>query len=86
MYMPIDKYDPYIDLAASIVLHNIKRYISAANHYKKYKDTKDLYELDELKRWFYSDRFKLYCSIHPDRIMEHIKKELSNDTKSKKDN
>lgn len=83
--MPIDKYDPYLDLASSIVLHNIKRYISAANHYRKYKDTKDLYELDELKRWFYSDRFKLYCSIHPDRIMEYIKKELSHDSKSQND-
>lgn len=84
--MPTDKYDPYIELAASIVIHNVKRYISAAKHYAKYQDTNDLYEMDELKRWFYSDRFRLYCSIHPDRIIEHIKKELSNDTKSQSDN
>lgn len=75
----IDKYDPYIELASEIVSHNIKRYISAAKRLHEYRDTKALYEMHEIERWFYSDRFRLYCRIHPDRIMEYIKKELKQD-------
>lgn len=74
----LDRYDPYVQLASEIVLHNVKRYISAGKHYKKYGDADDLYEMKEIERWFYSDRFKLYCNIHPDHIMQYIKKELSN--------
>ena len=87
--MPIDLYDPYIELASEIVLHNFKSYISAAKRYKKYHKATDLYEMEELKRWFYSDKFPLYCKIHPDQIMKAIQKELSNgntDSKRKKNN
>lgn len=81
----IDKYDPYIELASEIVLHNIKRYIAAGKHYRKYRDSKDIYEMNEINRWFYSDKFNLYCRIHPDRIMEYIRKELSNDNETEKE-
>lgn len=77
--MSIDKYDPYIELASEIVLHNFKRYISAATRFKKYQKESDLYEMMEIKRWFYSDKFPLYCKIHPDQIMKAIQKELKND-------
>ena len=90
MFMLIDQYDPYITLASEIVLHNFKRYISAAKRYSKYHKETDLYEMEELKRWFYSDKFPLYCTIHPDQIMKAIQKELSKnwntDSKRKKDN
>lgn len=89
MYMPIDKYDPYVELASEIVLHNFKSYISAAKRYRKYNKASDLYEMEELKRWFYSDKFPLYCKIQPDQIMKAIQKELSKngntDSKRKKD-
>lgn len=74
----LDQYDPYVQLASEIVLYNVKRYISAGKHYRKFGDPDDIYEMKEIERWFYSDRFKLYCHIHPDRIMEYIRKELSN--------
>lgn len=83
--MSIDKFDPYIELASAIVLHNYKRYISAAKRFKKYQKESDLYEMQEIKRWFYSDKFRLYCSIHPDQIMKAIQKELS-DNAIKKQN
>lgn len=89
MFMLIDQNDPYIALASEIVLHNFKRYISAAKRYRKYNKATDLYEMEELKRWFYSDKFPLYCKIHPDQIMKAIQKELTKDgntnSKRKKD-
>lgn len=75
----IDKNDPYMELASTIVLKAIEDYIKSARSYrisKSYKDRKIMYDY---KKWFYSSRFKLYCSIHPDRIMEHIRKELAKD-------
>lgn len=72
----IDRYDPYMELAARIVLHNIDDYISAARRYHLYQDYKDMEIMNDLEKWFYSDRFKLYCKIHPDRIMKHIREEV----------
>lgn len=72
----IDQYDPYIELASKIVLHNIDDYIAAAQRYHRDRDYKDLKIMNDLQEWFYSDRFKLYCKIHPDRIMKHIREEV----------
>ena len=77
--MAIDKYDPYVELASLIVIHNIDDYISTYRRFMKKRRDSDLYVLKELHRWFYSNRFKLYCNIHPDRIMAHIRKELNLD-------
>ena len=72
----IDRYDPYIELASRIVLHNIDDYIAAARRYHNYGDYKDLKIMNDLQDWFYSDRFKLYCKIHPDRIMQYLRAEV----------
>lgn len=78
-----DLYDPYVELASEIVLRNINDYISTYKRYQKRRMEKDLYILKDLERWFYSDRFKLYCSIHPDVIMKAIKRRLNEDSNKK---
>ena len=72
----IDSQDPYMELASIIVTQNIHDYIYHATQYQIYHINKHLYEMQGIKRFFYSDRFKLYCNIHPDHIMDYIEKEI----------
>ena len=77
------EFDPYIELASEIVLHGFRDYISTAKRYKKFQSKNDLIILQNYERWFYSERFSLYCKIHPDAIMRSIRRQLNEDTQKK---
>ena len=71
-----DYSSPYKDLATAIVLLAVKDYKKTLraiwkNPESEYKRRKLIAQKAELEEFFYSDDYRMYCSIDPDKLIKH---------------
>lgn len=63
------------ELANSIIISAGREYIDLHVEERRHK-VKNLGKIMQLKRFFYSDRFKLYTKIDPDRFVHDLDAEI----------